>query len=951
VGAGFWRRRVIPRAMTDLPPLKTSCSRRLQITTVAGLTLAAILYWMFGPESKSGSVERRVTRLLNEQRRQEFQNSAPLWIQRWMWQVTRHFQNDYRTSTSEELAALGPKAIPALSRALLKDPSPAIRSLAARVLGELGEIEAVPALTNALALDPDESVAVAASGALAGIGDASALPGLISAFKVRTNDYVRVEMAQQLAAFHDPQVVQMLATALAHETNYSVRAGAAQALGEIGAESTFTNLVTAVTTDAMADVRTSAATALRKLKTSQAVPVLLRQMRSDGSADVRAAAAAALLNQESAEIVAEFASAMAQEKDERVRGSIISSLGSMTNEAAVAALMLAATNDPSTTVKMDAMHELVTIVGRRPINDLLSLLRAEPPEESRGAAAIELADDLRDAAAAALAESHHSELLPVLIEFLRTNNSTTAMTAVAPLLSVRGVPQVFPILLDRLTNSKTDAQTRQYSIRALGALANPAAIPPLMNSLTNDLQTSVRTEAAMALGALGARAALPVLTNLVVTETNTPLRSLCLSVLGTLQDTRAVPVLLMCLSRKNDSALREGACEALGEIGAALALPALARLARDEKLWPVRCAAIRSVGQIGGPEAVAALLSCLARSNGRQAEEQVAILSACGQTGDPSVAPALIGKLQDDDQRVVVAAAEALGNLGATNAVPDLIHLATTGSREVRAQAAKALGQIGDSQAVPELIEMLKKDRYSSARTKAAEALAIMCSMSSVPALREALADPDDEVRTEVICSLGHLGDTNCAASVIRLLNDKVRLSNVRFDSCYYLVEMGGSDGIGALLDRLHDNDPDTSLPAALALAMMGQTNGMEVMRAFLNHTVPWCRLASLVSLAQYHTPEAADLLRLKTADESATIAHVAQAALSGNLTPALVDALADKDIRVRRAAVLMFLFFNDPAAIPALRKACSDRDSEIRDTARWAGRRLERMNRPPPPM
>jgi HEAT repeat protein len=239
---------------------------------------------------------------------------------------------------------------------------------------------------------------------------------------------------------------------------------------------------------------------------------------------------------------------------------------------------------------------------------------------------------------------------------------------------------------------------------------------------------------------------------------------------------------------------------------------------------------------------------------------------------------------------------------------------------------------------------MLYRERSVEPRTKAAEALGIISATNAVPDLQKALGDQDDNLRTEVVCSLGHLGDTNSLASVIGLLRGHAE--NVQLVASYFLVEIGGSAGIRALTNNLHDSNPATRLAAACALAMMGQTNGLEVIRDCMNHSETLYRLMSVVALAQHKSPAAAELLRMKTADPAKAIAYAATAALSGTLTEALIEALTDRDEKIRLDAAFMFVFLNDAAAIPALRKACFDRDLQTRHAARWAVRRLERMNR-----
>jgi HEAT repeat protein len=923
--------------MTGSNPVNIRYARRW-VAVIAGCLLAgAVTYCCNTPEDKADTVNRRVAALLAAARRQEFRDAAPLWFQKAQfiarsW-TSRLFTEVDEVSLEEELAALGTKAIPALSRALLKEPSPAARSLSASALGQLEEPQSVPALTNALSVETNELVVPAISRALAQIGDSRGVPAMITAFGRQTNDDVRVVILGGLGKFHDSRVLRMLTAALTNESNADLRSAAVEALGEIGDPTTFANVAPVLEADPDEEVRKSAADTLGKLRVPEAVHILSRQMRVDPSPAVRGGAASALRASQSAEIVNELVSALAGEKNEDVRQQLLWTLGSMECPAAGEALMVIATNDPSPATEKLAIELLAQAVSQQPATELLRIVQETPFPELRQAAAVELVD------------AGGPEVVPTLTNLLAKPGALPHPAALAAALGVRGIPEVLPMLLRSLTLPTADAEMREEAVRALGIVGDCRALGPLIGVLTNDPECSVRSAAATALGSLRSKAAVPALIEVTTCQkTNTQLCEASIPALGQLQDRQAVPVLLACLASRTDDGLRAVACEALGEIGAPATAAFLAKLARREKVITVRRAAIRALGRLGGPEAVSTLRDMLARGTRGGTQDRLAVLVACEATGNLSTAPALINALEDADQRVVAAAAEALGSLGSVDALPTLMRLGQTSTHQVRVQTAKALGRIGDRRAAPALVEMVRQDRSPEARTKAAEALALISEISAIPALQAALADPAEEVRTEATCSLAHLGDTGCVASVVALL--KGPAANLHFTACYTLVEIGGSAGKSTLTNSLRHLNPDTRLAAACALAMLGQTNGLEVSSVFINHTEPWCRIASMISLAQHKSPEAAELLGSKTTDRAPAIARLAGAAMSGQVTARLLEALEDEDVRIRRGAALAFLFLNDPAAIPALQNACHNRDSGTREAARWALGRLQRRAR-----
>ena len=62
-----------------------------------------------------------------------------------------------------------------------------------------------------------------------------------------------------------------------------------------------------------------------------------------------------------------------------------------------------------------------------------------------------------------------------------------------------------------------------------------------------------------------------------------------------------------------------------------------------------------------------------------------------------------------------------------------------------------------------------------------------------------------------------------------------------------------------------------------------------------------------------------------------------------GRTTECLTELLQGSDSDLRNYAARAFAFFRDPAALPALRQACGDRDVDIRQAARLSLLRIER--------
>ena len=170
------------------------------------------------------------------------------------------------------------------------------------------------------------------------------------------------------------------------------------------------------------------------------------------------------------------------------------------------------------------------------------------------------------------------------------------------------------------------------------------------------------------------------------------------------------------------------------------------------------------------------------------------------------------------------------------------------------------------------------------------------------PTARALLAHADGDVRATALGALARLGRATVADVDLAVLDPA---PVVRRRACAVAVAVG--DGrVGALLDDL---DPSVVEVAAWALGELGQATAAVVAalaRIATDHHEPLCR-------------------------ESAVAALGALGDARG--LPAILRATTDKPA-VRRRAVIALAPFEGPEVEATLRRACADRDRQVRQAA-----------------
>ena len=289
--------------------------------------------------------------------------------------------------------------------------------------------------------------------------------------------------------------------------------------------------------------------------------------------------------------------------------------------------------------------------------------------------------------------------VPALIRGLEDPSHVVRRVSVITLLEMRDATAV-PALLNTF-KADTDPHVRDVAAQALGDIADPAAVPGLIDVL-NDRNLHIEDRAARILGEIADPAAVPALID-ALRASDARLRTSAAEALGMIADRRAVPPLIKALG-DTDVTVRASAAFALADIGDATQAEHLLPLLNDSDL-AVRRRAARGLAMLGRSEGVTFL-----------AEE--AAMSWVEPTKASPESVAYLACLNSPEAR------EALGRLAPDGDLPFIGHLASNMIEMGGVHAFAA--QLG------------RKDNRYTAQLLVAEALVHLADESARSALVEA---------------------------------------------------------------------------------------------------------------------------------------------------------------------------------------------------------------------
>lgn len=487
-------------------------------------------------------------------------------------------------------------------------------------------------------------------------------------------------------------------------------------LGEIGDRRAADGLVSLLFKDSDENVRSSAIEALGRLGDTTVVPALIEILGS-GNLWLAYPAAEALGHLGDARAVDPLIAALG----ERVlRESAFRALGRLGDARAVPSL-IAGLWDGNASIRDAALKALSGLADRVDLEKEISSLSAEVRGRA-GEALIRVLGEDSEARQPAL------RMLTVLRE---------------------------PRAVDSLVSLLSDASVEDDLVSALAAFG-PAAVPPLLRSLTDDNE-QVRRAAARALGAGGDRSAVPPLMERINDE-NGHVRQQAARALGRIGDVSTVPGIMPLLGDPFPD-VQDAAVEALS----ALLSPEDVAVLDPELSSPSpirRRNAVAILGQVGGPGAGPRIVFALKdekRDVRRAAVESLALLSG----GDfPDKISSLLRALTDEDGEVRLLAARAIGrgvekDEDRRSAEAGLQNLLTDEDIWVRAAAARSLGWVGTPEALDALAGLFRRGGTEEPVIMAAIEAFGERADARLPSLAiPLLSTPDPEVRKAALAAL-----------------------------------------------------------------------------------------------------------------------------------------------------------------------------------------------------
>ena len=364
-----------------------------------------------------------------------------------------------------QLAIIGAPAVKALVTLVTGNAQSYYQYQATEALKKIKDPQTIPLLAEGLT-SPNVDIRVRVILALGWLGDPQALP-LIRKVASDTEERVREAVIDSLPAIAGADLFQDLLP-LIKDDAYNVSSRAIRALADIGDTRAIPVLYNILKEHSDRSIVACAALGLGKLKATIAVPELIG-MLDIAHASLHEACVQALAQIADPLAVEPLLRVMQTDPDPRVRR--MAALGLVyTQKPEVETFFIADITTPdqySYEIRLKAVNALATMTTPRVIEPLLNALNDEN-------------DQVREAAAQALAQRQEARAIPILIQLLFRKKGR--MIPIIEDLAIYGAAAIDPLV----TAFQTDEwPVTMWSMQALAKIKDPRCVPVYLKALTH----------------------------------------------------------------------------------------------------------------------------------------------------------------------------------------------------------------------------------------------------------------------------------------------------------------------------------------------------------------------------------------------------------------------------------------------------------------------------------
>ena len=531
-------------------------------------------------------------------------------------------------------------------------------------------------------------------------------------------------------------------------------------------------------------------------------------------------------------------------KNPEVRIQAIEKLREAEDERTVEVLILSATQDSESMVRLAAIRQIKEMRCILAQDALLSCLKDTECE-------------VQEAAAAALIYFGDRGKISVLTPLLKAKQSSVRWLAAKVLESMSWSP-----------NSDQERALLYVSRGELDRLVDmgEVAVEALGLMLGDDFYYK-RQAAVETLGRIGGVKVMQLLVSQPLRDSDSHVKVSAIETLGRIGDNRVVDPLILSL-RDTDNRVREAAAEALSFLGDIRAVQPLALQLKDSS-WNVRKACVAALALIGRDKNARVTDPLVTALQDRDPDVRQSAVSALGEVKDHQSIKPLILALKDPHNPVRQAAAASLRKVEyeweltqeALNALPELKKDVNHKDYWVRQSAVEAIDVIEKTRRKLDPKEFLgeslpdKKDLV-------------------IDALSSLLTDDDRDFRLASAQALGRVGDRladNLLASALHDSDSWVRISaaesleglnwspkDISLKARYFVILQNwdsaaalGEPAVEALLGAKNEHNVSSRLAAAEALWKMENPKAFDALAEFLQDDSEAVRKAAVEGLVR----------------------------------------------------------------------------------------------------